>query len=1170
MYNLLTDDYLKKENLVQDNGFLDDARIFLIEREGKTADEVRDPEAVYDAFMEHFRYQNVNETTAVRDMIYAQSGDQEQKARLGRLMDTFDRMDSDLGHKAAFDYLGGVFTAPSTYAGLFSFGAGKAGALAAQQGLKVSIRKVVRDGVSKEVATIAAKERGKKGTAAAVRDQGLRAALRSEAGRDAARRGAIRAGIGGATVDSAAGMGTTAAQEATRVETNLKEEADLGLIGLSGVISAVPGGAVGAIAGAKKSVTGFDAEKIAMMSAKAQTNAIEEAHKNVAKKTFKSTKKNKAGTTVGKAARDIVKKLSLKETIPEMLEEGTGLKEGLSSSSMFMVDVDTKLVQNIASAAAKITEGIIPKTIDGKQERITSMIARALSGDVELTETAIGQKQLAAILGEHNLTNQQFAALFAADISEHARELGALGQISKAAKKNMLDTLDSIDKSLLEYGMEVTSQSRRQLERQTKGAIKFPEKAGNFFLDLNKARIGLMTVQFATTARNTTNGYMRNYIYALDNLGAGTVNLVRGSMKRNATDAEMKKAGERAVLMGKAQLRTGYQSLFMNDMIAGFTTVEAAALERLMRDPAFGKSDIGQSIFRDMGDVADKTISKHGTDGKETGVMGLARKMNYLNTLSDNMFKRAIFAREVNKALLASGRKELGGFSPDQSLKDIIALPIGQKQLFGISKILADGKFTGIPDAIIKDATEQALDFTYQLGKFRGKKGVFNQAAAGFIELASTPIGSVFVPFPRYLVNQFRFAYEHAPVLGSINAGNILGRQTDRELELVLDAEALGKQFSGMIALGTFFALRSNFGDETTGAFEYLDPTTNATFNAKASIGPFSTYALAADVIYRINPEIPGIGKLHDNDRVSIEQPLRGQDFVEALGGGQYRGTGLGIVDEIFRIAADGTGDDGYVTQNAKLSMAKVLGNYVNQYTVGAGVIKDVVATLDPDFRKIPDNTDISFWGYFFKQATRSLPQATDDYAEGMLGYTGVGGDRTKLESPTRSTGVSIGNPLLRQITGLSELQEKNFVEEELARLQFQYQELTPRRIKGDPEFSNIARGLMGRYMEREVANYISGEEYQGLPNDTVKKEELSKVISQFKSKARNQVLGLDQYVVNEADFNRAMRNRFFDLSGRKRKIVAREYEARNGGRKLSQTGDYGRALAIAENLGFL
>ena len=31
----------------------------------------------------------------------------------------------------------------------------------------------------------------------------------------------------------------------------------------------------------------------------------------------------------------------------------------------------------------------------------------------------------------------------------------------------------------------------------------------------------MMTIQTATTARNTTNGYMRNYVYALDNLGEG-------------------------------------------------------------------------------------------------------------------------------------------------------------------------------------------------------------------------------------------------------------------------------------------------------------------------------------------------------------------------------------------------------------------------------------------------------------------------------------------------------------------------------------------------------------------------------------------------------------------------------------------------------------------------
>ena len=44
---------------------------------------------------------------------------------------------------------------------------------------------------------------------------------------------------------------------------------------------------------------------------------------------------------------------------------------------------------------------------------------------------------------------------------------------------------------------------------------------------------------------------------------------------------------------------------------------------------------------------------------------------------------------------------------------------------------------------------------------------------------------------------------------------------------------------------------RQQFGDETTGAFEYKDPTSREMVNAEAAIGPFSVYALLADYIYR-------------------------------------------------------------------------------------------------------------------------------------------------------------------------------------------------------------------------------------------------------------------------------------------------------------------------------
>ena len=163
--------------MLENEQFLDDAKNFLIERDGFSASEVQNKEDVYDAFMEHFRYQNVNELTAAKDLLYAQSEtDDEGRARMGRLMNTFDRMDSDLGWDAAGDYLGGVFTAPSTYAGIFSFGAGKAGALAANQGIKFGIRQALKSG-------------------------------------------GLKAGLGSVAVDATASAGTIAAQEQTRVET---------------------------------------------------------------------------------------------------------------------------------------------------------------------------------------------------------------------------------------------------------------------------------------------------------------------------------------------------------------------------------------------------------------------------------------------------------------------------------------------------------------------------------------------------------------------------------------------------------------------------------------------------------------------------------------------------------------------------------------------------------------------------------------------------------------------------------------------------------------------------------------------------------------------------------------------------------------------------------------
>ena len=65
-----------------------------------------------------------------------------------------------------------------------------------------------------------------------------------------------------------------------------------------------------------------------------------------------------------------------------------------------------------------------------------------------------------------------------------------------------------------------------------------------FYQTLNKTRIGLMTIQLATTVRNTTNGYLRNYVYAMNNLGAGIYNVFKGDLQRAFGNEELKNAGK--------------------------------------------------------------------------------------------------------------------------------------------------------------------------------------------------------------------------------------------------------------------------------------------------------------------------------------------------------------------------------------------------------------------------------------------------------------------------------------------------------------------------------------------------------------------------------------------------------------------------------------------------
>ena len=1170
-YNLQDPKKLNKEFLIGNKNFLNDARGFLIERSGYETSDFKSDDDVYDAFMQHFRRQNVNEFTATRDLIYAQTQtDDNGRARMGRLMDTFDHMDGELGWKAAGDYLGGVFTAPSTYAGIFSFGAAKAGALAAQQGVKFGIRQAIKGGA----------------------------------------RGAIPA----LAIDAPVAAGTIAAQEQIRKDTGIKEKGegiDFGKVGTGATISALTSGIIGGGIGARQAYTGFQSEKIVMNSLLKQKAKTEAAH-------AESLKVFNSKSSLSKKAKEIKNKLALKETIPEALEEGKKLKQKITKKQVkqtpiqnISATIDSQTLDNIAAAGAKIYDSILPRVKEVKadgtlvryakgskedlQERFSSRITRALLDQKSVIDkveqglddtlakqdASIDILSLENILKKHNVSLEQLGLIYAEEVSEAGRKLGTQSKVKRLQKK-LLKEMNDMDGALQSLGGDFTAKARTKVQNEKIG-LDVMGMTGRIIDQIAvKGRVGLMTIQAVTTARNTTNGYMRNYSYALDNLGSGLYNVIGGNLKRIPflTSKQLKEEGRRSVRLGVAQLKTSAQAALLRDLVLGTTSVETAALEKLFKNPAFGKSEQAKELFKEMGDIGNLT-------GTEGGLTAVARKLNIFNTMSDNMFKRAIFSRELNKLV----QEEYG-----KNLKTI----------------LMEGNFQAIDDKLTAKAMEQALEFTYQAGKFHKKEGWFNKIFAnGVINFGQSRLGSLVIPFPRYLINQFRFFYEHAPIIGMFDFGSgILNKSTA--------ADRVGKQLGGITTLYAFMQMRANLGTEDTGAFEFYSPTgpegdsrfkgamrnvlgsTGGYFDLKATLGPYAMTAWLSDFMYRMMPhqdattykfKIPATEMEFDtfikqNPRMAkgIKNNRIRRDLAYALTGGLGR---AGTASDILDIGIDTLVNGTNLTTDRKAAeyFYKLLANALNTYTVGAGVFKDTAAIISPNFRKVPNNTDVSVLGYFAKQATRAFPQIADptgvdsfkgidNDVDGMnifntgFVYKGVGPDRKGFSAtPYRSTGITYVNPLLKQATGLFEQEEKTFAQKEFDRLGFDYVELIPRRVQDDTELNNDQKQVMSTIIESTITNYIAYDTTYKKSSDLLKRRLLTVALASAKQMARKIVLDPKGAGNSYTEIRRKNKAVFYSLPQDLQKELREQYKTQNDGEDLVDIEDFGRALAILEEM---
>tara|TARA_R110000796_G_scaffold71283_2_gene161663 strand:- start:1298 stop:4528 length:3231 start_codon:yes stop_codon:yes gene_type:complete len=972
---------LDKDTLASDDDFIADAITFLEKRGNLKGEMTR--EDVYDNFMEHMRFHNVNEVTTIRDLEYAQNADAEGKKGFARLIDAYDKVDDSDTGRMLLDYAEGLATAPSTYIGLLTGMTGKAAAVAGTQAAKIGVRKAL-----------------------------------SSAGQSALR-AAVPEGIIGA--------GQGAVQSATRKETGQEEEFDYSRPITGGIVSAIGGGAIagaGSLLGSGVGkATGSNANALAR--SEAANELLEAARIGSAKRARVASAVTER--TLKNADKAKVKKI--KETLnsldPAKVAEGRRLKQDLNPSSTLEAALGSDVINNIAAAAYRVMDTLNMKN----DQRITEALFEKLQkGELE----ALG---IDKILKEHNLNWDQFSLVYFAEISEAGRTLGIMGNLKKAMKREfgpfgtlkdpemqgldkLLDDLDGLSNS------GISSVSRTEAE----DIIGNGDKVAQYFRDIDKSGIGALTLQPATTIRNTIGGGFRIGVDAaartMDNVIEMAITgsaIPMGQNKRHLLDGSF----DVAKYMFNPQESQVVRTLFEETM------------------PTEAKR-----LFRDAADLSAATSG-------ESKLAKFGRKAQILNTTSDNIFKQAMLASSIKRRLSDKG--------------------------IDLYDVIKNGEFGDIPDDIFKEAIKDSYEFTYQSG-MRGND-IFSDLARGVIKGSDKYpfVISAFMPFPRFVANQLKFQYQHAPLIGMLDivagAAGVPGMLGKKSAKTAL-RERAPKQLAGALMLTAAYNWRVKQGDGAE--WDEIHKGGNDYISAAAIYGPLSTFMVAADIIYRA--QTGTMSKLP-------QEPFKyySKAFLQASLGSTLRtGMGMAALDKMF--SSD-------TSKTLEKNLAEGLGGFFGRWTIPFGSVKDLYGQFDPKSRLIPSTAtgDENFFDYMYKKATRNLPDfPLSSWSAGMIEKDY---DESAV-SPTTTGPLIAINPLEKQLFGATTVRKSPLMQE-MSRLGMNYTD-TYRRDRDDKIDFYTRQVLSSR-----GGNYNLNEQLNKLINsETYKKASRSQQVKELKERS--------------------------------------------------------------------
>jgi len=841
-------------------------------------------------------------------------------------------------------------------------------------------------------------------------------------------------------------------------------------------------------------------------------------------------------------------KTTLNALDPEKVRKGRQIKMMSSTSSTLEASLPSETVDNIVAAAIRAKD--VLKLKEG--ERVTSALQEALSKrDIDIFD------EVGDILEEHNLTYDEFSLFYLAEVSEAGRTLGSQSQLKRSLTprmdktKNEVDVLlDSVDQLNVAGKSSLDSTLSRQFlnDKLAVDSVFFnlALKGGRTVKDLDRLRLGFMTSQPKTTMRNTYNGGFRVFVDATTRTMDNVLSNLTGRQLKNPFDGTFDMA---------KHLLNPSESRVMRQLITEAFPVKTAKLFRDAADlEAVGNSDSGLAVW--------------------------ARKVNFLNTISDNLFKRGILTASLNRRVndarvpitdkikmqLLEGRmlRQMDESSMKDAIdkaSDITTLykeygNIDKKKFVSLNDMAETGNLrlldnaidpvTKEPRSIIDEAIKDAYQYTYQEG-FVGKDLFGKLAQLGIKAHQAAPfLVSSFMPFPRFVANQIKFNYEHMPIIGMLPLDR-LSKKSAENISVKNAAkyyrERLPKQMTGALGLTAAYQWRALQGPET----EWYEFKNNKgeIIDGRPLYGPFSMFMFGADMLYRWQNGMP---------RKTFAQKVR--DGSQALLGSSLRvGFGIYALDKLFEEPESLVGWK---------SLAEGIANISNTFLIPANVVRDVYTQFNEDARGIPEtrNGEINFLDILYSRGSRSLPKnflsEVDGESVNILPDQDWFSTEKRARSPFQTGALKPIDPLASQFTGALTREKKNDFQNEMTRLQLGRSDIY-RRDK-DEKLDVYVRDELSKEggefnLNERMKPILDSKEYNSLVGDMSKRKQFirySKEIIQGAKENASKRLEAEAEEAGEK-FTSADITKFERLPRVDRDVINEEYRKVYGGNSVQE-----------------